>query len=206
VGRRNFDVIGIENDLRAAFFGPEASTRPVTRLNATGTLNVLQAAPKYAPDATFIFASTNQVYGDLPNTLPLVDAELRLELPADHRYHSGIDTSKSMDRSMHSLFGLSKATADLMVQEEGGARPARRPARDLRAQRKPLDGRRRQPIAGALTVNLLFTSHVPVFGGPHTSGSSSPGPLPRLPPSQRVEECARVHLEAYELALGRPLP
>ena len=171
-----FDVIGLENDMRARFFGPEASTRRVTErlledfpdefrsldldirdadggmrvfaeprdlalvvhaaaqpshdwaasdpqtdftVNANGTLNLLEAARKHAPDATFLFCSTNKVYGDLPNFLPLVEHEQRLDLPEDHRYHRGIDTSMSIDASMHSLFGVSKAAADLAVQEYG---------------------------------------------------------------------------------------
>lgn len=169
-------VIGIENDMRASFFGPESSTRPVSEslveryddfrsveldirdaegvarlfaevpggpdliihtaaqpshdwaardpqtdfgVNALGTLNLLEAARAHAPDAPFIFCSTNKVYGDLPNSLPLVEQELRLELPTDHPYHGGIPVEMSIDRSTHSLFGVSKASADLLVQEYG---------------------------------------------------------------------------------------
>ncbi len=172
-----FEVIGLENDMRARFFGPKASTQPVTKqlvqsypdsfrsldvdvrdadrvgsvfarhatdieliihtaaqpshdwaagdvqtdfgVNANGTLNLLEAARRRSPDATFIFTSTNKVYGDLPNALPLEDHETRLELPRSHPYFEGIDTSMSIDGSMHSLFGVSKATADLLVQEYG---------------------------------------------------------------------------------------
>jgi CDP-paratose 2-epimerase len=172
-----FDVVGLENDMRARFFGPSASTSHTTQrllrqfedsfrslevdirdtaavervfrdvagdleliihtaaqpshdwaasdpqtdfgVNANGTLNLLQAAREHAPDATFIFCSTNKVYGDLPNYLPLVEGEQRLELPEDHRYHRGIDTTMSIDRSTHSLFGVSKVAADLLVQEYG---------------------------------------------------------------------------------------
>ena len=172
---RGFDVIGLENDMRAAFFGAEASTRPVSErlaetfesefrwldvdirdagavtrvfadarpelvihtaaqpshdwaasdpqtdfgVNANGTLNLLEAARHHAPDAAFVFCSTNKVYGDLPNHLPLEELEQRLELPREHPYYGGIDTSMSIDASMHSLFGVSKAAADLMVQEYG---------------------------------------------------------------------------------------
>ena len=173
---QGFDVIGVENDMRARFFGAEASTAHVTSrlarelpafrsleldirdrdaidalfrehggaielvvhtaaqpshdwaardphtdftVNANGTLNLLQACRDHAPDATFIFTSTNKVYGDLPNHLPLEEHETRLELPADHEWYGGIPTSMSIDRSTHSLFGVSKAAADLMVQEYG---------------------------------------------------------------------------------------
>ena len=169
-------VIGIDNDMRATFFGPESSTRPTSEglvkryddfedveldvrdaegvnrvfagveggvdlvihtaaqpshdwaardprtdfsVNAVGTLNLLEATRATRPDAPFIFCSTNKVYGDLPNQLPLVEQELRLELPADHPFHGGIDTTMSIDQSTHSLFGVSKASADLLVQEYG---------------------------------------------------------------------------------------
>ncbi len=88
-------------------------------INAAGTLNLLEAARRHAPDAPFVFCSTNKVYGARPNDLPLVDTGSRLELPEDHRYFAGIDTSMSIDRCLHSLFGVSKAAADLMVQEYG---------------------------------------------------------------------------------------
>jgi CDP-paratose 2-epimerase len=172
-----YDVVGIDNDMRAFFFGPEASTAGTTRrlldrysgsfrcealeirdpeavlrlfrsvrgalaavihtaaqpshdwaagdpqtdfgVNAHGTLNLLEATRRVQPDATFMFTSTNKVYGDTPNRLPLEDRGERLELPEDHRYFAGIDTTMSIDRSMHSLFGVSKAAADLMVQEYG---------------------------------------------------------------------------------------
>ena len=169
-------VIGIENDMRSQFFGPDSSTRPTSQslvsryeyfenveldirdgegigrvfagvergpdlvihtaaqpshdwaardpqtdfgVNALGTLNLLEASRQHCPDAPFIFCSTNKVYGDLPNHLPLVEEQSRLELPAGHRYHRGIDTSMSIDQSTHSLFGVSKASADLLVQEYG---------------------------------------------------------------------------------------
>jgi CDP-paratose 2-epimerase len=172
-----YEVVGLENDMRARFFGPEASTAHTTealvgrhpdrfrsieidirdsdgverifaqhagqielvihtaaqpshdwaasdpqtdfQVNANGTLNLLEATRKHAPNATFVFCSTNKVYGDLPNQLPLLEAEQRLELPSDHRYYKGIDTTMSIDQSTHSLFGVSKAAADLLVQEYG---------------------------------------------------------------------------------------
>ena len=88
-------------------------------VNATGTLNLLQAAREHAPDVPFVFCSTNKVYGDLPNALPLEEHETRLDLPAGHRWHGGIDETMSIDRSTHSLFGVSKVAADLLVQEYG---------------------------------------------------------------------------------------
>jgi CDP-paratose 2-epimerase len=88
-------------------------------INANGTLNLLEAARAHAHDATFIFTSTNKVYGDRPNFLPLEEHDTRLELPADHRWHEGIDTGMSIDLTTHSLFGVSKAAADLLVQEYG---------------------------------------------------------------------------------------
>jgi CDP-paratose 2-epimerase len=88
-------------------------------VNANGTLNLLEATRSYAPTATFVFCSTNKVYGDLPNHLPLIELDERLELPEDHRYFGGIDTSMSIDGSTHSLFGVSKTAADLLVQEYG---------------------------------------------------------------------------------------
>ena len=171
-----FDVVGIENDMRASFFGPESSTSHVTErlvsehstfnwenadirdvdaidrifrehagqielvvhtaaqpshdwaasapqvdfgVNANGTLNLLEAARAHCTDAPFVFCSTNKVYGDTPNRLPLQDLEKRLELPEDHPYYKGIDTSMSIDNCTHSLFGVSKAAADLLVQEYG---------------------------------------------------------------------------------------
>lgn len=59
----------------------------------------------HCPEATFVFVSTNKVYGDTPNRLPLIDTGSRLELPKDHRYYDGIDTSRSIDPTLHSLFG-----------------------------------------------------------------------------------------------------
>src|ERR1700710_601917 len=172
-----FDVVGIENDVRASFFGPESSTSHVTErlasahaasfqlenaatrdtegverifrehagqiglvihtaaqpshdwaasdpqtdfgVNANGTLNLLEAARARCPEAPFIFCSTNKVYGDTPNRLPLEDLEKRLELPESHPYFGGIGNSLSIDSSTHPLFGVSKAAADLLVQEYG---------------------------------------------------------------------------------------
>ncbi len=88
-------------------------------VNANGTLNLLQATREYCPDATFIFTSTNKVYGDLPNTLPLVEENSRYEIDSDHRYFGGIAEDMSIDQSKHSLFGASKVAADILVQEFG---------------------------------------------------------------------------------------
>jgi CDP-paratose 2-epimerase len=79
----------------------------------------LRVARRHCPDAPFVFCSTNKVYGDRPNSLPLEEHPTRLELPADHPWHGGIDTSMSIDASTHSLFGVSKTAADLLVQEYG---------------------------------------------------------------------------------------
>src|SRR5262245_5581773 len=88
-------------------------------VNATGTLNVLESARRACPDAVFIFTSTNKVYGDRPNSLPLVELDRRWDLAADDPRYNGIDETMSLDRSTHSLFGVSKAAADLLVQEYG---------------------------------------------------------------------------------------
>ena len=174
---KGLDVIGVDNDMRAHFFGTEASTtwnrdllldqvkgyshvtddirdeaameRLFARhgsaiavvihtaaqpshdwaasdpamdftINANGTLVLLEKTRRHAPDAAFLFTSTNKVYGDTPNDLPLVEEETRWELAADHPYAAhGIDESMSIDASTHSLFGVSKAAADLLVQEYG---------------------------------------------------------------------------------------
>jgi CDP-paratose 2-epimerase len=89
-------------------------------INAGGTLNLLEATRQYSPDACFIFTSTNKVYGDTPNRLPLVEQPARWELLGDHPYgRYGIDESMSIDQTMHSLFGASKVAADVLVQEYG---------------------------------------------------------------------------------------
>ncbi len=89
-------------------------------VNANGTLVLLEMARKHCPEAVFTHLSTNKVYGDLANLLPLVELETRWELDPGHRYYEkGIDESMSIDDSNHSLFGVSKATGDLLVQEYG---------------------------------------------------------------------------------------
>jgi CDP-paratose 2-epimerase len=88
-------------------------------VNANGTLVLLEAARRHCPDAPFIFTSTNKVYGDAPNFLPLVEHETRWEIEAGHRYADGIDETMSVDQCKHSLFGVSKLAADVMVQEYG---------------------------------------------------------------------------------------
>jgi CDP-paratose 2-epimerase len=172
-----YRVVGIDNDMRARFFGPDASTRWQTErlkadystfdhrsedirdsealkrifgeygadvklvvhtaaqpshdwaasdpqtdftVNANGTLNMLEATRKFAPKATFIFTSTNKVYGDTPNTLPLVELESRWEIAETHPYFKhGIDETMSIDQTKHSLFGASKVAADVLAQEYG---------------------------------------------------------------------------------------
>ncbi len=87
-------------------------------INANGTLILLEATRKAAPRACFIFTSTNKVYGDNPNRLPLVELDTRWEIEAEHPYHRhGIDENMSVDHAMHSLMGVSKLAADAMVQE-----------------------------------------------------------------------------------------
>jgi CDP-paratose 2-epimerase len=170
------DVVGIDNDMRGAFFGEEASTKwkrdrlenkleqythynvdirdeeqidkifskykdelevvihtaaqpshdwasrePMTdfTVNANGTLVLLEAVREHCPEVPFIFTSTNKVYGDRPNSLPLVEKETRWEVDSDHPYADGIPEEMSIDQSMHSLFGSSKAAADILVQEYG---------------------------------------------------------------------------------------
>ncbi len=88
-------------------------------VNANGTLNVLEAARKYAPEAPFIFTSTNKVYGARPNSLPLIELDTRWEIAGDHTYSPGIREDMSVDQTLHSLFGASKVAADMLVQEYG---------------------------------------------------------------------------------------
>jgi CDP-paratose 2-epimerase len=97
-----------------------AAARPFEdfEINATGTLNLLEAARQHAPETPFVFLSTNKVYGDAPNELPLVELETRWDY-ADPADREGIDETCRIDASMHSLFGASKAAADLLVQEYG---------------------------------------------------------------------------------------
>lgn len=88
-------------------------------VNANGTLNLLQATRDYAPKAVFIFTSTNKVYGDTPNRLPLIEQEKRWEIDSSHPYYGGISEDMSIDQTLHSLFGASKVAADVLVQEYG---------------------------------------------------------------------------------------
>ena len=170
-------VVGIDNNMRQEFFGPEASTEWVVNdlsgtlenyrhenidirdndaitalfaefgsdislvvhtaaqpshdwaardphtdfsVNANGTLNLLEATRQHAPNAVFIFTSTNKVYGDTPNHLPLIELETRWELDPEHPWaEHGIPEEMSVDRTTHSLFGASKLAADALVQEYG---------------------------------------------------------------------------------------
>jgi CDP-paratose 2-epimerase len=99
-----------------------AAKEPLTdfSVNATGTLILLEAVRKYCPDAPFIFTSTNKVYGDTPNSLPLIETDTRWELDPTHPYaEHGIDETMTIDSSKHSVFGASKVAADVMVQEYG---------------------------------------------------------------------------------------
>ena len=99
-----------------------AAREPLTdfSVNATGTVNLLELTRQYCPEAVFIFTSTNKVYGDNPNNLPLVELETRWEIDNKHPYfEKGIDENMSIDHSKHSVFGASKVAADIMVQEYG---------------------------------------------------------------------------------------
>jgi CDP-paratose 2-epimerase len=99
-----------------------AAQEPLTdfTVNALATLNMLELTREYCAEAAFIFTSTNKVYGDLSNKLPLVELENRWELEPNHAYYKyGINESFSVDQSLHSLFGASKLSADLLVQEYG---------------------------------------------------------------------------------------
>lgn len=98
-----------------------AAKEPITdfTVNALGTLNLLECTRLFCENATFIFTSTNKVYGDTPNNLPLIELDTRYELPTYHELYNGINETMSIDQSKHSLFGVSKASADLLVQEYG---------------------------------------------------------------------------------------
>ncbi|MBI4471561.1 MAG: NAD-dependent epimerase/dehydratase family protein [Acidobacteria bacterium] len=99
-----------------------AALEPLTdfTINANGTLILLEAVRRFSPEAVFVFTSTNKVYGDAPNLLPLVELDTRWELERSHPYSEhGIDETMSIDHSKHSLFGASKAAADLLTQEYG---------------------------------------------------------------------------------------
>ncbi len=98
-----------------------AAKEPLTDfgINANGTLNLLEVTRHHAPNAVFIFTSTNKVYGDAPNRLPLVEQELRYEIDPTHTYADGIREDMAIDQSLHSIFGVGKVAADVMVQEYG---------------------------------------------------------------------------------------
>jgi CDP-paratose 2-epimerase len=124
--RRVFDECGQETALvihtAAQPSHDWAAREPFTDfgVNATGTLNLLEATRACCPEAVFIFTSTNKVYGDNPNRLPLVEMDTRWELAEDHPYFKcGIDEQMSLDHCTHSLFGVSKLAADILVQEYG---------------------------------------------------------------------------------------
>ena len=83
----------------------------------TGLLNLLETSRRFCPDAVVVFVSTNKVYGDNPNRLPLVEMATRWEIAPSHAYHDGIREDMSIDMCLHSLFGASKVAADILVQE-----------------------------------------------------------------------------------------
>jgi CDP-paratose 2-epimerase len=96
-----------------------AAREPITDfdINARGTLLMLEMAREFSPTAPFIFTSTNKVYGDRPNSLPLVEQDTRWEIDPSHTYTDGIREDMSLDTCLHSVFGASKVAADIMVQE-----------------------------------------------------------------------------------------
>jgi CDP-paratose 2-epimerase len=98
-----------------------AAKAPLTdfTVNANGTLTLLEATRQFSPDAVFILTSTNKVYGDRPNQLPLIEQETRWEIDSSHPYVGGIPEDMSIDSCLHSLFGASKVAADVLVQEYG---------------------------------------------------------------------------------------
>lgn len=98
-----------------------AGREPMTdfAINAVGTLNLLEATRRHSPESSFIFMSTNKVYGDRPNTFEYDEGDTRWSPPPTSRWKKGFDESLSIDDSTHSLFGVSKASADLLVQEYG---------------------------------------------------------------------------------------
>ncbi|HVQ39273.1 MAG TPA: NAD-dependent epimerase/dehydratase family protein [Pyrinomonadaceae bacterium] len=99
-----------------------AAKEPFTdfTINANGTLVMLESTRQHCPDAAFIFTSTNKVYGDTPNRLPLTEKEMRWEIDESHPFHDhGIDETMNIDQSKHSLFGVSKVAADIAAQEYG---------------------------------------------------------------------------------------
>tara|TARA_A100001015_G_scaffold99427_1_gene110453 strand:+ start:2277 stop:3332 length:1056 start_codon:yes stop_codon:yes gene_type:complete len=173
---KGYNIVGIDNDMRAYFFGKEASTAGVTSellknyknfdyrsidirnedavsqifqryrkdivavihtaaqpshdwaakepmtdfsVNAVGTMVLLEQYRKHCPNASFIFTSTNKVYGDTPNRLPLTELATRYEYIKADNTLGAVDENMSIDASKHSIFGASKVAADIMVQEYG---------------------------------------------------------------------------------------
>ncbi|MDQ3073247.1 MAG: NAD-dependent epimerase/dehydratase family protein [Bacteroidota bacterium] len=99
-----------------------AAKEPITdfTVNANGTINILELARQHCSQAVVVFTSTNKVYGDTPNDLPLVEMEERWEIAETHPYYAhGIDEQMSIDNTKHSLFGASKVAADVVAQEYG---------------------------------------------------------------------------------------
>jgi CDP-paratose 2-epimerase len=171
--RQGYNVVGMDNNMRSVFFGPQGDTlwnlerlRSVTRnfiphnldirdgakvrevfrerhfelivhcaaqpshdkareipildfeVNALGTVNLLEATRQHCPEAVFVFMSTNKVYGDAPNEIPLAELETRYDYARPEDF-AGVDETCRIDRTMHSLFGASKAAADIVAQEYG---------------------------------------------------------------------------------------
>jgi len=96
-----------------------AAKEPITdfSINATGTINLLECTRISCPKATFIFTSTNKVYGDRPNYLPLQELDTRYEYLENDMHPGSVDENMSIDQCKHSVFGASKVAADIMCQE-----------------------------------------------------------------------------------------
>ena len=99
-----------------------AAKEPITdfNVNSLSTLNLLELTRKHSHKSPFIYVSTNKVYGSKPNELPLVEKKNRYEISSNHKYfRKGIDENMSIDNTLHSLFGVSKLSGDLLAQEYG---------------------------------------------------------------------------------------
>ena len=180
-------------------------------VNANGTLVMLENFRQNCPEAVFIFTSTNKVYGDTPNFLPLVELDKRFEIAAGHKWEQGIDETMSIDQTKHSLFGASKVAADVLVQEYGryfglntGGLPGRLPDRSgpLRHQ-----AARVFVVPHALLHHRQQVFHLRLQGqaGPRQHSLLRPGELPvallrEAPGGRSVQHGRRALLPTAPLA------